>query len=104
MELTSAVRSVSCNNSKTMTTKCMNSTNQLGSNGMPHSMGSLNRQGSLKLAATKDDGSGHEGDDEDEYGGGHGMTKTATTSLARYKLELVLSHLFSFKMDPRNFL
>lgn len=84
MELTSAVRSVSCNNSNTMTTKCM-TPNQSGSNGIPHSAGSLNRQASLKHASTKDDGSGHEGDDEDEYGGGHGMTKTtAPISLARY--------------------
>jgi len=82
MELTSAVRSVSCNNSNTMATKCINP-NQSGSNGMPHSAGSLGRQTNAKHSTAKDDGSGHEGDDEDEYGGGHGMTKTATTSLAR---------------------
>ena len=73
MELTSAVRSVSCGNSNSLGPKCM-------SNNSGHTGGSLGRGGNLPT--NKDDGSGHEGDDEDEYGGGHGMTKTASTSLA----------------------
>ena len=49
-------------------------------NSTTHNGGSLGRGGNLPT--NKDDGSGHEGDDEDEYFGGHGMTKTASTSLA----------------------
>ncbi len=91
MELTSAVRSVSCNNSNTMSAKCMNP-KQSGSNVLSNSVGSLNRQSNLKHA--KDDGSGHEGDDEDEYGGGHGMAKMVPTSLARYGDHIITFYAF----------
>jgi len=74
MELTSAVRSVSCNNANSLGSKCLTNGNSNGGHG------TINRSNNLQ--PTKDDGSGHEGDDEDEYGGGHGMTKTASTSLA----------------------
>lgn len=73
MELTSAVRSVSCGNANSLGSKCL-------ANGNSNGNGTINR--SSNLQPSKDDGSGHEGDDEDEYGGGHGMTKTASTSLA----------------------
>jgi hypothetical protein len=76
MELTSAVRSVSCSNGNSLGGKCLS--NNTGHNATAGSLG----RGGGNLPTNKDDGSGHEGDDEDEYGGGHGMTKTASTSLA----------------------
>ena len=77
MELTSAVRSVSCSNANSLGTKCLSNSNGNAGGGGNSTMTRANN-----VANNKDDGSGHEGDDEDEYGGGHGMTKTASTSLA----------------------
>ena len=97
MELTSAVRSVSCSNANSLGTKCLSNSNGNGGGGGNSTLTRANN-----VANNKDDGSGHEGDDEDEYGGGHGMTKTASTSLASSSAGSINKTFHGHPMQPQH--
>ena len=97
MELTSAVRSVSCSNANSLGTKCLSNSNGNAGGGGNSTMTRANN-----VANNKDDGSGHEGDDEDEYGGGHGMTKTASTSLASSSAGSINKTFHGHPMQPQH--